>query len=195
MIKVGLTGGIGSGKSTVSSLLEVWGIPVYIADTESKRLTQTSPLIREQLISLFGETIYCNGEIDKKRLASCIFQDAECLRQVNGIIHPEVRRHFLAWAARQTASVCAIETAILFESGFNRDVDISVTVYAPPELRMERVIARDGVSREEVVGRMNSQMPDEVKKTYSDYIIYNDGRQALLPQVGAFICSLPHSLR
>ena len=187
MIKIGLTGGIGSGKSVISSLLEVLGIPVYIADTESKRLTQTSPAIREQLIALLGETIYCGEEINKKRLASFIFNDAECLRKVNAIIHPEVSRDFLAWAARQTTPVCAIETAILFESGLDRHVDVSVMVYAPPELRIERVIARDGVSREEVIGRINSQLPDEEKKMYSDYVICNDDRQALIPQLSSII--------
>jgi dephospho-CoA kinase len=190
MITIGLTGGIGSGKSVVSSLLDALGIPVYIADTESKRLMQTSLAIREQLIALFGETIYCGEEINKKRLASFIFHNEECLRKVNAIIHPEVSRHFQAWVARQTVPVCAIETAILFESGFNRDVDISVMVYAPPELRIERVIRRDGVSREEVISRINNQLSDEIKKTYSDYIIYNDGRQALIPQLSAIIAGL-----
>jgi dephospho-CoA kinase len=190
MIRIGLTGGIGSGKSMVSSLLEVLDIPVYIADTESKRLMQTSPQIREQLIALFGETIYSGEGVDKKRLASCIFHDPELLKQVNAIIHPEVGRHFLAWVARQTAPVCAIETAILFESGFSRHVDVSVMVYAPQEVRIERVMARDGISREEVAGRMNSQLSDEIKKTYSDYVIYNDGRQALLPQLVAILADL-----
>jgi dephospho-CoA kinase len=190
MIKIGLTGGIGSGKSVVSSLLEALDVPVYIADTESKRLTQTSLSIREQLVSLFGETIYCGEEINRKRLASLIFNDAECLRKVNAIIHPEVNRHFLAWAARQTVPVCAIETAILFESGFNRCVDVCVMVHAPLELRIERVMSRDGISREEVLSRITSQLSDEEKKMYSDYVIYNDGKQALLPQVSAIIAAL-----
>ncbi|MDR1937473.1 MAG: dephospho-CoA kinase [Tannerellaceae bacterium] len=187
MIKIGLTGGIGSGKSTVSSLLEVLGVPVYVADTEGKRLTNTSPLIRERLVALLGGDIYCGEEIDRKRLASCIFNDPERLKQVNAIIHPEVNRDFLAWAARQTTPACAIETAILFESGFNRDVDVSVMVYAPLELRIERVVLRDGVSREEVIRRINNQLSDEVKKAYSDCVIYNDGRQALLPQVASLV--------
>ncbi|MDR1918882.1 MAG: dephospho-CoA kinase [Tannerellaceae bacterium] len=187
MIKIGLTGGIGSGKSMVSSLLEVLRIPVYVADTESKRLTNASPLIRERLIALLGESIYCGAEVDRKRLASCIFSDPECLKQVNAIIHPEVNRHFLAWVARQTSPVCAIETAILFESGFHRDVDVSVMVYAPLELRIERVVARDGLSREEVIRRINNQLADEVKKTYADYIIYNDDSRALIPQLNSLM--------
>ncbi|MDR1356891.1 MAG: dephospho-CoA kinase [Tannerellaceae bacterium] len=187
MIKIGLTGGIGSGKSTVSSLLEVLGVPVYEADAESKKLTAASPRIRRRLTEIFGESIYNGAEIDRKRLAARIFTDAEALKQVNAIIHPEVGVHFLAWASRQTADLCVIETAILFESGFNRLVDISVMVYAPEELRIERVMARDGVCSEDVMLRMRNQWPEETKKTHSDYIIYNDGRRALLPQVRALI--------
>jgi dephospho-CoA kinase len=187
VIKLGLTGGIGSGKSMVSSLLEVMNIPVYVADTESKRLVDSSPSIRSRLIALLGESIYTGDKVDRKRLAACIFQDAACLQQVNAIIHPEVNRHFLDWAARQTVALCAIETAILFESGFDRCVDCSLMVYAPLEMRIGRVILRDGLSCEEALARINSQLSDELKKNYADYIIYNDGRQALLPQVAAIL--------
>ena len=146
MIKVGITGGIGSGKSVVASLLALSGIPVYIADEESK--------------------------------------------QVNQIIHPEVNRHFSAWVERQTSPLCAIESAILFESGFYKVVDISLMVYAPRELRIERALGRDSASREEIERRINSQMSDEEKKDRSDYVIYNDNRQALIPQVGKLLCWL-----
>ncbi|MDR1645320.1 MAG: dephospho-CoA kinase [Tannerellaceae bacterium] len=192
MMKIGLTGGIGSGKSIVSSLLEVMGIPVYDADAGSKRLTITSPLIRQGLIGLFGETIYRGDAIDRKRLAACIFSDPEMLKRVNAIIHPEVSRHFLDWADRQTSSsgICAIETAILFESGFNRLVDLSLMVTAPLERRIERVMARDGATRDEVLHRIKNQWPDEVKKTYASYIIYNEERQALIPQLTAFLAGL-----
>ncbi|MDR1344710.1 MAG: dephospho-CoA kinase [Tannerellaceae bacterium] len=187
MIKIGLTGGIGSGKSMVSSLLEVLGVPVYEADAESKKLTATSPHIRSRLTDLFGESIYKGEEIDRKRLAARIFTDPEALKQVNDIIHPEVGAHFLEWVSRQTTGICAIETAILFESGFDRLVDVSVMVYAPEELRIERVMARDSACREDVMRRMRNQWADETKKTHSDYIIYNDGSRALLPQVRALI--------
>ena len=133
MIKIGITGGIGSGKSMVAALLEVWGIPVYIADTESKHLTATSPVIREKLITLFGKELYTADGLDKRRLASHIFGNPERLGQVNAIIHPEVNRHFFAWVERLNTPVCAIESAILFESGFNRIVDTTLMVYAPME--------------------------------------------------------------
>ncbi|MDR1557067.1 MAG: dephospho-CoA kinase [Tannerellaceae bacterium] len=190
MIRIGLTGGIGSGKSVVAALLEVQGVPVYVADTESKRLTNTSPAIRSQLIALLGESIYTETGIDRRRMADCIFNDPECLKQVNAIIHPEVNRHFLAWVTRQTTPLCALETAILFESGFHHVVDYSVMVYAPFGLRVKRAMSRDGLSREEVVRRINNQLPDELKKTYTDYIIYNDERHALLPQLNTLLAGL-----
>jgi dephospho-CoA kinase len=187
MIKLGLTGGIGSGKSVVASLFEIAGIPVYIADTESKRLTNTSPAIRKELVGLFGENLYVNGELNKKRLASLIFNDKEALNRVNAIIHPEVNRDFLQWASRQQAPVCAIETAILFESGFDKYVDLSVMVYAPLEVRIERAAIRDNASYEEITRRIRNQLPDERKKERASFIIYNDGKQALIPQVAKLL--------
>lgn len=190
MIKIGITGGIGSGKSMVAALLEVWGIPVYIADTESKHLTATSPIIREKLIALFGKELYTTDGLDKRRLASHIFGNPERLGQVNAIIHPEVNRHFIAWVERQNTPVCAIESAILFESGFNRVVNTTLMVYAPMEVRIRRVLERDAVSREEIIRRIESQLPDEVKMEKSDYVIFNDDKQALLPQITAFLAEL-----
>lgn len=191
MIKIGITGGIGSGKSIVASLLNLHGIPVYLADTESKILTATSPVIREKLIALLGKELYTEeGLLNKKLLASYIFSNPEYLKEVNAIIHPEVKRHFTEWAERQLSEFCAIESAILFESGFNQTVDKSLMVYAPLELRIGRAMQRDNVSREEIINRINNQLPDETKKEWSDYVIHNDDTQALLPQVGRFLVSL-----
>ena len=183
MIKIGLTGGIGSGKSVVAALLEVTGIPVYIADTESKRLLNTSPLIREQLVLLFGKSLYMDGEINKKELASLIFTDPERLKQVNNIIHPIVKADFQQWASRQHTAKCAIESAILFESGFDKLVDITLMVYAPLNVRLNRVATRDNVPEDEIRLRIENQMPDEAKKELANLIIYNDGHQALIPQL------------
>ena len=185
MIKIGITGGIGSGKSVVASLLNLYGVPVYVADTESKLLTDTSPVIKEKLTALLGEDLYTEKGLNKKLLASHIFSNPEYLRQVNAIIHPEVNRHFSAWTKSQASDICAIESAILFESGFNEVVDKSLMVYAPMQLRIERAVAR-----EEIVRRINNQLPDEVKRDRSDYVIYNDDKQALLPQVEKFLVSL-----
>lgn len=187
MIRIGITGGIGSGKSVVASLLRLSGVPVYIADKESKRLTCESAFIRERLTALLGANLYPEGKLDTRMLASYIFNDPERRRQVNGIIHPEVRRDFQTWAARQTAPLCAIESAILFESAFDREVDASLMVYAPRTIRVERAIRRDCASREEIERRIRSQMPDEEKRDKADFVILNDRRQALIPQVEALI--------
>ena len=190
MIKIGITGGIGSGKSVVASLLKISGIPVYIADIESKHLTATSPVIRKKLISLFGEELYTTEGLDKKQLASHIFGNPEYLKQVNEIIHPEVNRHFRMWVKQQKTPICAIESAILFESGFNQIVDTTLMVYAPKEIRIERALKRDTTSREEVICRIESQLSDEIKKEKSDYVIFNDGIRALLPQIVTFLANL-----
>lgn len=189
MIKIGITGGIGSGKSVVASLLKLKGIPVYIADIESKKLTETSPMIRKQLTELFGSDIYTPIGLNKKLLASHIFNNPERLKQVNDIIHPEVNRDFQKWISGldKETSLCAIESAILFESGFDRIVDVCLLVYAPLELRIERTLIRDSVSRKEIERRISNQMSDEIKKERSDYVIYNDDKQALLPQISRFI--------
>lgn len=188
MIKIGITGGIGSGKSVVATLLRLYGIPVYIADEESKRLTNSSPVIRRALVDLVGEAVYdADGKLDKPRLANFIFGQPEHLARVNAIIHPEVNRDFLDWSERQEKAFCAIESAILFESGFDRIVDVKLMVLAPLEIRLERAIARDHALREALERRIKSQMADEEKASRSDFVIHNDGRQALIPQVENFI--------
>lgn len=190
MIKIGLTGGIGSGKSVVASLLGVMNIPVYVADNESKLLLNNSRSIYSSLTGLLGKDIYCDGEVDRRRLAAAIFDNPDMLRRVNAIVHPEVRRHFLGWAERQEGGRCAVESAILFESGLNLDVDVSLMVDAPLEMRIERAMRRDGVSREEVLRRINNQWPDEKRKKHADFIICNDGRRAMIPQVNSIFSEL-----
>lgn len=190
MIRIGLTGGIGSGKSVVASLLQTYGIPVYIADLESKKLLQTSTVIREQLIILLGETIYDGNILNRKRMASLIFNDAQLLKKVNNIIHPEVASHFNTWVKQQNTEFSVLESAILFESGFNHHVDISLTVYTPIELRIKRTVMRDGMTETEVLQRIKNQLPDDKKKEYADYVINNDENQALIPQIEKILTSL-----
>jgi dephospho-CoA kinase len=187
MIKIGLTGGIGSGKSVVASLLGVMNIPVYVADNESKLLLNSSSSIYSALTDLLGKDIYCDGEVDRRRLAAAIFDNPDMLRRVNAIVHPEVRRHFLGWVSRQEGNVCAIESAILFESEFDRDVDFTIMVEAPLEMRIKRAVLRDGTSVTEVRNRIKNQWPDEEKIKRADYIIYNDEHHALIPQVSKLI--------
>ena len=191
MIKIGVTGGIGSGKSVVSSLLNMAGIPVYVADNESKNMTETSAVIQKKLKALFGKDIYINGNLDRKRLASLIFADEELLEKVNGIIHPVVKNDFKCWASKQSTKRCALESAILFESGFDKDVDVILTVYAPVELRLTRTMVRDGATEADVIKRMNRQMPDALKRKQADFVIVNDDVQALIPQIEQFLKILP----
>ena len=190
MIKIGITGGIGSGKSVVASLFQLLGVPVYIADEESKRLTNQSMTIRRQLIAHYGEAIYTAEGLNKPLLAAKIFQDPAQRRIVTGIIHPEVKHHFEAWAAQQETPLCAIESAILFESGFDQVVDTHLMVYAPKALRIERATTRDAASREAIQQRIESQMADEEKRELADHLIYNDNQQPLIPQVTALIARL-----
>ena len=190
MIKIGITGGIGSGKSVVASLFQLLGVPVYIADEESKRLTNQSMTIRRQLIAHYGEAIYTAEGLNKPLLAAKIFQDPAQRRIVNGIIHPEVKHHFEAWAAQQETPLCAIESAILFESGFDQVVDTHLMVYAPKALRIERATTRDAASRDAIQQRIESQMADEEKRELADHLIYNDNQQPLIPQVTALIARL-----
>ena len=183
MITIGLTGGIGSGKSVVASLLELYGMSVYIADEESKRLLTSSPLIRKRLTTLLGSSIYDDSGLNRRIMASLIFNNTKLLEQVNAVIHPEVASHFKAWVSRQTTNFVVLESAILFESGFNHLVDICMLVYAPHELRIKRVMTRDKITETEVLQRMQHQIPDEEKKNLSDYVICNDDRHALVPQI------------
>lgn len=186
MKKIGITGGIGSGKSVVAELLRLYGVPVYIADEESKRLTESSPVIKKGLIELLGPELYTEQGLDKPLLASYIFGNETLLQKVNRIIHPEVNKDFENWCIRQKASLCAIESAILFESGFNHIVDYSLMVYAPVDIRIGRAMLRDKTSQEALLKRIKSQMSDEIKREKADFTILNDGKQALIPQVEKF---------
>jgi dephospho-CoA kinase len=183
MKTIGLTGGIGSGKSTVSRLLEIMGMRVYVADTESKKLVNTSSHIRKQLTAKFGSQLYRDGELDKAMLAALIFGNKENLQYTDSVIHPVVLEDFSRWSDRQDVPFPVIESAILFESGFNKTVDIIVNVSAPLEIRIRRIEQRDRISLELIRARINNQISEEERNRLSDYIIFNDDRHALLPQV------------
>lgn len=184
MIKLGITGGIGSGKSTVSEIFSLCGIPVYIADVESKRITSSSPIVRERLVNMFGDNLFANGVLNKPLLASYIFNDPANLKKVNAIIHPEVKNDFYEWMNKYYKyDIVAQEAAILYESGFDKLMDKVVMVYTPLEMRVERTMKRDNISREKVLERIRNQMPDEEKAELSDYVIVNDGTESLIKQV------------
>lgn len=192
-VRLGITGGIGSGKSFLSKLLIKKGIPVFDSDFEAKRLMLTDDEIIFSLKSLLGEHVYQDGEINKPLLASYIFTSAENASKVNSIVHPYVKNEFLKWANRYFLlgyNIVAIESAILFEAGFNDIVDKIVMVHAPLEIRVDRVIERDNTNREKVMDRIKSQMDDDVKISMSDFVIENDGRFLLDSQVDKLISEL-----
>lgn len=194
-IRIGITGGIGSGKSVVSHLLEIMGVPVYISDAESKRLTVNDAFIRRELTALLGEGIYDGDELNKPMLASYIFDNPEHIRTVNGIIHPRVRDDFRQWVVRHAACpIVGMESAILIEAGFAGEVDAVVMVYAPEEVRITRAMLRDAASRELVERRVRSQMSDEEKCKQADFVIVNDGETPLIPQVLDLMTSLSKNI-
>ena len=183
MLKIGLTGGIGSGKTTVAKLFELLNIPVYYADEASKRLYQTSDELKTSLKKHFGEDIYSGNELNRQKLAEIVFSDRARLELLNQLVHPPTIRDAREWIARQKAPYIIKEAALLFESGSYQDLDMIIGVYAPPELRIKRVMERDSATREQVLDRMNKQMPEEEKMKRCDFIINNDEVQMVIPQV------------
>lgn len=190
MKKIGLTGGIGSGKSTVARILLAMGYPVYFSDDRSKQLTQTHPGIRKGLTELIGEQIYKDNQLDRSALALAIFSDDALRVKVNQIIHPIVRYDFDNWINEQTNPLVFNEAAILFETGASERFDAMVLVTAPEELRIQRVMKRDLCSREEVVNRINHQWTDVQKMQLADVVLVNDDVQPLIKQVEHMLTQL-----
>lgn len=181
---VGITGGIGSGKTTACKVFEQLGVPVYYADNRAKELMVNDPKLKERIVAAFGNEAYVNGRLDRAYLAGQVFNSKEKLSVLNGIVHPAVADDFDLWLERQNGADYVLkEAAILFESGAYQDVDISVLVIAPEQLRIERVIDRDGVTSEEVLRRMKNQWTQERKAKLADHILNNDGTELLIPQV------------
>ena len=190
-IKIGITGGIGSGKSIVSRLLEVMGIPVYISDEESKRIVASDLVIRKELCDLVGEEVFLNGKLNKVLLASYLFASSIHASQVNRIIHPRVKEHFRQWASHKGCmDIIGMESAILIESGFADEVDYIVMVYAPLEIRVDRAVRRDNASCEQIMQRIRSQMSDEEKCEQASFVIINDDEKPLIPQILELIAFL-----
>jgi len=184
MLKLGITGGIGSGKTTVCKLFELLGIPVYYSDEESKKLLAENGAVKEQVVALFGNSILDEEKnIDRKKLASLVFNNKEQLEKLNAILHPAVGIHFEQWLKKQNAPYILKEAAILFESGANKQVDKVITVVAPLDLKIQRTMKRDGATKEAILSRMQLQLNDEEKVKRSDFVIQNDEQNLLIPQV------------
>lgn len=193
LIKLGITGGIGSGKSFFSGALRAKGVPVFDSDAEAKKLMVSDEGIILALKSLLGDDVYVNGEINKPLLASYIFELPQNAEKVNSIVHPCVKKAFLSWADECFHSghgIVAIESAILFESGFDDIVDKVVMVHAPLDTRISRVMKRDNTTEAKVLERINSQMDDDDKMSRSDFVIENDGIKPLDEQIDVLFSRL-----
>lgn len=180
---IGLTGGIGSGKTTVANMFKDMGVPVYIADDEAKRLANSSKVIKKKLTQLLGHSAYIDGTLNRKFVANLIFNDPILLAKVNAIIHPKVASHFKKWARKQPGNYCIKEAAILFENDGYKDCYLTILVTAPVEARLKRVIDRDNTTIEAIRDRMNNQWPDEEKIKLADIVIENLDLETTLKEV------------
>ncbi len=183
MLKIGITGGIGSGKSMLCDLLLSMGYPVYNSDYESKRLCNESTELKAALINAFGKEIYLQGNLNKTLFASIIFNDSKKLLIANELIHPAVREDFSKWAEKQKNAIVFIESAILFDSELINHIDKSITITASEELRVQRVVNREQTSEDTVLERIKNQLSENERLQKADYIIYNDDKQAIIPQI------------
>lgn len=183
MLKVGLTGGIGSGKTTVAKIFETLGIPVYYADDAARKLMNSDTELKKELILHFGPDIYRGNEMDRKKLASVVFSNKEKLELLNSLTHPVTIRDAEAWMKKQTTPYAIKEAALLFESGAAGHLDAIIGVYAPQQLRVKRVMERDGATTDEVMKRISRQMDEEMKMKLCDHVVRNNEQELVIPQV------------
>lgn len=191
MTKIGITGGIGSGKSVISRILKIMHYPVYDSDYWAKFLMNNDKTIYKALTDKFGPETYSSEGINRPFLAQLIFNNKENLTFVNSIVHPAVGNHFLQWAKEQQSSIVFIESAILFSSGLNKIINKTIYVDAPQEIRLQRAILRDNATTEAISARIKNQINgDEYARTHSDYIINNDNTSLLIPQIISILQNL-----
>ena len=184
MFQVGLTGGIGSGKTLVCGVLEKLGVAVYYADEQARRLMDEDQELKGKISDIFGEEAYIDGALNRRFLAGRVFGNDKLLSRLNQLVHPVVRRDYTAWLEQQKEVPYVVEeAAILFESGAARWLDLKVLVYAPEQLRISRVMGRDGMDEMQVRERMKHQMDEEKKRALADIVIVNDDTELLLPRI------------
>jgi dephospho-CoA kinase len=183
MLKVGLTGGIGSGKTIVAKIFELLKVPVYYADAASKRLYHTDTDLMEKMKKHFGDEIYSSGQLNRSKLAEHVFNNPEKLDLLNSLVHPPTIRDAQQWMQQQTAPYVIKEAALIFESGSSEGLDYVIGVYSPLSLRIKRVMERDHISEDEVNARLNRQVNEEIKMRLCDFIVYNNEEKMLIPQV------------
>lgn len=183
MLRIGLTGGIGSGKSTVAAIFRVMGISVYYADPAAKRLMREDPIIRMRIIEAFGPESYQGTNPNRAWLSEHVISDRDATARLNGIVHPATLADARQWMSKQSGPYAIKEAALIFESGGERELDLVIGVTAPPELRIARVVRRDGLDRDTVLQRISRQMDEQEKMNRCQFVITNDDRTALIPQV------------
>ena len=191
---IGLTGGIGSGKTTIANMFKNLGIPVYFADDEAKKLMTNSESIRKKIINNFGTEAYINGKLNRKYLADNVFNNKANLSIINKIVHPEVETHFKSWVENQKGSIAIQESALIFENKKQKEYDIIITVTAPVQERIQRLANRDNFSKDQIIGRMKHQMDDEFKIKNSNYVIHNvdlENTKLKVNQIFSEILNLP----
>lgn len=182
-IKIGITGGIGSGKSVVSKILETYEIPVYNADKEARRVIDTNEIVKKGLISAFGDGVYLNNTLNRDFLSKIVFNNPEKLKLLNSITHPIVIIEGEKWINNQKKGIVAKEAAIFFESGSAGNLDVMIGVYAPEAIRINRVMSRDKITAQEVKSRMKNQINEEIKMRLCDYVVINDDKHLVTVQV------------
>ena len=183
MLKIGLTGGIGSGKTTIAKIFELLNVPVYYADEASKRLYHTDKDLISKIKQHFGEDVYTGEQLNRTKLAEIVFNDPSKLDLLNELVHPPTIRDAEEWMQRQTAPYVIKEAALLFESGSAEGLDYIIGVQAPTHYRIKRAMDRDGLSREQVISRANRQIDEEIKMRLCDFVIKNNEQELVIPQV------------
>ena len=183
MLKIGLTGGMGSGKTTISKIFAVLGIPVFYADDIAKSIMNEDEGLKQRVTGLFGNEAYTHGSLNRKYIADIVFNDKHKLEQLNALVHPVTLAAADEWMNKQTAPYAIKEAALMFEAGAAAQLDYVIGVYAPQHLRLQRVMQRNNAKREEVLARMNNQVDETIKMKLCDFVIINDEQQAVLPQV------------
>ena len=183
ILKIGLTGGMGSGKTTVSKIFSVLGAPVFYADDAAKTIMNENAELKQKIVSLFGSEAYSENTLNRKYISSVVFNDPFKLEQLNALVHPITIAAADSWMQQQTTAYVIKEAALMFEAGAAAHLDYVIGVHAPQALRIQRVVHRDGITREEALARMNNQLDENIKMKLCDFTIVNDEQQSVLGQV------------
>ena len=183
MLKIGLTGGIGTGKSTVAKMFKILGIPVFDADSTAKKMMNNNEELKQKIREEFGDGVYQNGTLNRKYLAEIVFNDSYKLEKLNALVHPIAIQEGIDWAAKQNAKYLVKEAALMFEAGSAFNLDYIIGVFAPINLRIARVMQRDGISKEQVEARMKNQIDEKIKIKLCDFVINNDENSFLTSQI------------